>query len=122
MVDKKIKTKPNVVGKYITSPISEKKKIDTVNKTEKTQIPKIQSLPQKKHDTLTSIYNSMYAKRINLSNISIRIEKLTEIDMVKDNEYLSGLSLHWDYLASITPYILCIPRKNNRNDSRHSDH
>ena len=64
----------------------------------------------------------MYAKRINLSNISIRIEKLTEIDMVKDNEYLSGLSLHWDYLASITPYILCIPRKNNRNDSRHSDH
>ena len=37
MVDKKIKTKPNVVKEYITSPISEKNKIDTVNKTDKSQ-------------------------------------------------------------------------------------
>ena len=36
-VYKKRKTKPNVVEKSITSPISEKKKIDTVNKTETSQ-------------------------------------------------------------------------------------
>ena len=36
MVDKKIKTKPNVVKEAITPPISEKQ-IDTVNKTEKSQ-------------------------------------------------------------------------------------
>ena len=97
-----------------TSPISEKKKIDTVNKTEKTQIPKIQSLPQKKHDTLTSIYNSMYAKRINLSNISIRIEKPTEIDIFKENKDISNLYVQGDDLAGITLDILHIPRKNKR--------
>ena len=37
MVDKKSKTKHNVVKEAITPPISEKNKIDTVNKTEKSQ-------------------------------------------------------------------------------------
>ena len=50
----------------------------------------------------------------NFSNISTRIEKSTEIDIFKDNKYLSGLSLPGDYLAGITPDILCIPRNNKR--------
>ena len=37
MVDKKSKTKPNVVKEAITPPISVKKEIDTVKKTEKSQ-------------------------------------------------------------------------------------
>ena len=37
MVDKKSKTKPNVVKEAITPPILEKNKIDTVNKTGKSQ-------------------------------------------------------------------------------------
>ena len=37
LVNRKRKTKPNVVKKAITTPISEKKKIVTVNKTEKSQ-------------------------------------------------------------------------------------
>ena len=36
-VDKKRKSKPNVVEYFVTSPISAKKKIDTFNKTEKSQ-------------------------------------------------------------------------------------
>ena len=46
-VDKKGKSKPNVVEEFITSPTSEKKKIDTVNKTEMSQTSKKLSLPQK---------------------------------------------------------------------------
>ena len=37
MVDKKGKSKTNVVEEAISYPISSKKKIDTVNKTEKSQ-------------------------------------------------------------------------------------
>ena len=37
MVDKKRRTRPNVAKEAITPPISEKKKIDTVNKKEKSQ-------------------------------------------------------------------------------------
>ena len=37
MVDKNIKTKPNVVEEAITPPISEKNKIDKVNKTKRSQ-------------------------------------------------------------------------------------
>ena len=37
MVEKEGKSKQNVVEEPITPPISEKKKIDTVNKTEKSQ-------------------------------------------------------------------------------------
>ena len=46
-VDKKGKSKPNVVEESITSPTSEKKKIDTVNKTEMSQTSKKLSLPPK---------------------------------------------------------------------------
>ena len=37
MVHRKIKTKPNLVKKAITPPISAKNNIETVNKTEKSQ-------------------------------------------------------------------------------------
>ena len=37
MVDKEGKSKQNVVEEVVTPPISEKKKIDIVNKTEKSQ-------------------------------------------------------------------------------------
>ena len=41
MVDKKSKTKPNVVKEAITPPISSKKKIDTVKETEQSQASNI---------------------------------------------------------------------------------
>ena len=50
-----------------------------------------------------------------MSNISTRIEKPTEIDIVRDNKDISDLSLPGDDLAGITPDILCIPRKNKIN-------
>ena len=126
-VNKKRKTKPNVVWKAITYLISEKNKIDTVNKTEKSQAyNKIVDSPKiNKNDTVksrytqrTDIVNTVDKSRSilgnNLSNISTRIENPTEIDIVKENKDLSGFSLHVDYLLVITPDILLIPRKGER--------
>ena len=57
-VDKKRKTKPNVVEEAITYPISEKKKIDTVNKTDKSQESNkiVDTTKSNKTDTVKSIY------------------------------------------------------------------
>ena len=41
-----------------------------------------------------------------------QVKLMTEIDIVKNNKYLSGFSIHEDDLAGITPDILCIPRQN----------
>ena len=49
-----------------------------------------------------------------ISYISTRIEKLIETDIVRDNKYLSDLSMPGDGLAGITPAILCIARNNKR--------
>ena len=60
IVDKKGKTKPNVVKESITPPIPAKKKIDTVKKTEKSQASnKIVDTPRSnKTDKVKSIYKS----------------------------------------------------------------
>ena len=77
-VDKKGKSKPNVVEEAITSTILAKKKIDTVNKTEKSKTPKkIVPTPLKKPNTLNSIDKSRSTQRTNLSNISNIIKKPT---------------------------------------------
>ena len=78
--DKKMISKPNIVEESITSPISSKKNIDTVNKTEKSQTSQ-KTVPTSKNklDTLNSIYKSRSIQRTNLSNKSTRIEKPTEI-------------------------------------------
>ena len=110
MVDKIGKRKPNVVHKDITSPISEKKKIDTVKKTQKSQASKktVDTSKRNKNDTIKTIHksesnqitdtvNTVDKSRsipgTNLSYISTRIEKPTEIDIVKYNKDLSDLSL-----------------------------
>ena len=126
-----------MAGKAITSPISEKKNIDTVNKTEKSQASNktVDTSKSNKTDTGKSIDKSRSTQRTdtvnivdksrsipgtNLSNISTRIGKSTELDIVRDNKDISDLYLHGDDLASITPDILHIPQENKRKNSRHS--
>ena len=123
-VDKKGKSKPNLVEEVITYPISVKKKIDTVNKTEKSQTSKKQSLPPKKAktDTLNSIDKSRSTQRTNLSNKITRIEKPIEIDSLWDNKYFYDFSEQGDDLAGTTPDTLRIPSKNKRKKLRHFDH
>ena len=41
--------------------------------------------------------------------------KPTEIDIIRDNKYVSGFSGQGDDLAGITPDNLCIPSKNKIN-------
>ena len=74
-----------------TSPISAKKKTDTFDKIEKSQTSKKPSLPPRKNksDTLNSIDKSRYTPRTNLSNKSTRIKKPTQIEILKDNKYVS---------------------------------
>ena len=86
----------------ITPPISEKKKIDTVNKTEKSQASnkKVGTSKSNKTDKVKSIHKSrstqrtdteniidksMSIQRTNLSNKITRILKPTEIDTHRDN-------------------------------------
>ena len=90
MVDKKSKTKPNLVKESITPPISTKNKIDKINKTERLQasnktvytprsnkINKVKSLHKSRSaeiaDTENTINKSRYISRTNLSNKSTRI-------------------------------------------------
>ena len=97
--------------KEATNPtVSEKKKIDTVKKTEKSQASKktVDTSKRNKNDTIKTIHksesnqitdtvNTVDKSRsipgTNLSYISTRIEKPTEIDIVKYNKDLSDLSL-----------------------------
>ena len=60
MVDKESKSKQNVVEEAITSPISEKKKIDTVNKIDKSQASNetVDTPKTNKTDTVKSLYKS----------------------------------------------------------------
>ena len=65
-------------------------------------------------DTVNTVDKSGSTTRTNLYNISTRIEKPIEIDIVRDNKDISDLSLRRDDLAGIAPYIICILRKNKR--------
>ena len=57
MVDKRSKTKPNLMKEAITPPISEKKKIDTANKTEKSSASnKTVYTPRRKKLTTLNLY------------------------------------------------------------------
>ena len=76
--------------------------------------PKKKSLPQEK-DTLNSIDKSSSTQITNVSNRITIMGKPTEIDIVKDNKYLSNFLVQEDDMAGITPYILRIPRKNKIN-------
>ena len=66
-----------------TSPISEKKNIYTVKKTDKSQSYKetVNTSKNNKTEALTSIDKSRSIPRTNLSNKSTRIEKPSEIDI-----------------------------------------
>ena len=44
--------------------------------------------------------------------MSTRIEKPSDINVFKDNKYLSDMSLPGDYLSGITTDTLCILLKN----------
>ena len=130
MVEKKEK-KPNVAKESITTPISGKKKIDTVNKTEKSQAsnktvdtPKsnktdtVKSLDKSRSTQITDTENTVNTvnkersiSRTNLSNKSTRIENPVEIDTCKDNSSISVLSGHGESLSSVTTYQQRITRK-----------
>ena len=131
MVDKEGKPKQNVVEEAITPPISTKKKIDTVNKTDKSQssnktvdTPKtnktntVKSLDKSRStqrtETENTVDKSMSIPRSNNNNKSIRIEKPSEIDIHKENLNVSGLTGQGEIVSSKTPDTLCIPHKNKR--------
>ena len=67
--------------------ISEKKKIDTFNKTEKSQIsPETFDTPKNnKNSTVDRSDKSRYIPVINLSNKMTQIEKTSEINIHRDN-------------------------------------
>ena len=73
-------------------------------------------------DTVNTVDKSRSITGTNLSNKINRIEKPTEIDIVKDNRDLYDLSLHGDDSLSITADILHIHRKNKIKKSIHFDH
>ena len=96
ILDKKGKRKPNVVKESINPPISSKKKIDTVKKTDKSQVSnktvdtprsnktdKVKSLDKsrsnKRTDTENTVSKSGSIQRTNLSDKITRIEKPSEI-------------------------------------------
>ena len=96
MVDKKIKTRTNLVKEAITPPISEKKNIDTINKTEESQAPnktadtpksnkteKVKSIYKSRStqrtDTENTVDKSRSIPRTNLYNKITRIEESSEI-------------------------------------------
>ena len=120
-----------VAKEAITPPISDKKKINTVKKTEKSQASnitvdttkinkthKFKLIDKSRSTQITDTYNkvdkSKYIPRTNLSNKSTRIEKTSEIDNCKDNLSVSVLSGHGESLSSVTSYQKRIPRKNKR--------
>ena len=67
---KKRKTKPNIVKESTTNPISVKKKIVTVNKTEKSQAPNknVYTPKSNKTDKGISIDNSRSTQKIDTEN------------------------------------------------------
>ena len=102
MLDKKRKTKHKMVKEVITPPISEKKKIDTVDKREKSQTynktvytprsnktDKVNSIDKSRSDQTTDAENTVNKlgsiQGTNLSNKGIRIEKLSHTEICKDN-------------------------------------
>ena len=130
-VDKKRKTRPNVVKEYITPPISEKRKIDTFNKTGKSQASNktVDTPRSNKTDKVKVIYKSRSTQRtdtektVNKSgsiprtsfyNKITRIKPPSEIDIHMDNLSGSFLSGQGEILSSVTPDILCINRSNKK--------
>ena len=100
-----------MVKEFITTPISEKKNIDTVTKTEKSQVSNktVDTSRSNKPDTFKSIDKSSYIQRTDtenkvdqssyiprtdLSNKITRIEKLSEINIHGDNLSAFVLSGH----------------------------
>ena len=73
---------------------------------------KYKSRSTQRTDTFNTVDKSRSVPVTNLSNISTRIEKPIEIDIVKDNTNLSDFYLQGDYLEGITPDILFITRIN----------
>ena len=92
-----------MVGESINPPISSKNKIDTLNKTDKSQVSnktvdtpksnkndKVKSIDRSRStqrtDMVNTVNKSRYITGNSFSDISTGIEKPTEIDIVKDNK------------------------------------
>ena len=118
-----------MVKESITTPISEKKNIETVNKTEKPQASnktvnkhrsnkteKVKSIDKSRSTKITETENtvdkSRYIPRTNLSNKSTIIENRSEIYIRRENLSVSVLFEHGEILSSVTSNILRIPRIN----------
>ena len=61
-------------------------------------------------NTVNIVNKSRYISWTSLSNKSNRIENSTEIDIVKDNKYISDFSVHGGSLSSVIPDQQRIPR------------
>ena len=83
----------------ITSPISEKKLKQSTEQRNHKHPKNSPYLQKNKPDTL----KSRSTQRNNLYNRSTRIEKPTEIYILKENKDLSGLSGQGDYLSGVIP-------------------
>ena len=131
MVDKKRKTKTIVVKEAITPQFTARKKIDRVNKIEKSQASKEtvdtpksnktdkfksidQSRSNQRTDTENTVDKSGSIPRTNLSNKSTRIENPSEIDIHRDDLSVSVLSGQGEFFSSVSTDILRIPRKDKR--------
>ena len=97
-----------------TSPISEKKKIDTVYKTYKSQISKetVDISKNNKTDTLNTIDRSRSTPRTNLSNKIARIIKNLRNRYSRVQFKCFYFSVKGEILASVAPDNNTIPCKN----------
>ena len=64
-----------------------------------------------KTDRVNTIYKTKSNPRTKLPNKSFDIEKYSEINIEKDNRYVSDLFMQGESLASVTPYQQRNPRK-----------
>ena len=92
---------------------STKKKIDTVDKTEKPQkFPEVVvTSKNKKNYTVDKADNSKSIPVTNISNKSNQIENPSEIDIHRENWSVSVLSVQGESLSSVTPDQPCITWK-----------
>ena len=83
-----------------TSTISEKIRLTQSIKQINHKHPKKNSIPPKnnKSDTVNTIYKSMYTPGTNLCNKIFHIEKPLEINIHRNNKYVSDLSRQGEIL------------------------
>ena len=99
-----------------TNIISTKKKIDIVNKTDKSQ-PSPETIDTSKNNKNYTVDRADKSRSIpvtNLSNKITQIEKHSKISIHRDNKDASYLYIQRDNLASVTPDNIYISSKKHQ--------